>query len=215
MNPLSAIAVLLFGAVLSSSSGSPEARSDAIDNVAESYVKLCLTLGLYDTDFVDAYYGPPEWKPAPLPEGEARTIPVAELCGMADGMVAELDAVDTAGLADIEKRRVKFLRAHILSAKARIELVGGKKMSFDEESNALYGAVAPPVDVDSLEAALAELESLVPGNGELAVRVEAYRADFVIPKDRIDTVFSAAIEEARNRTRAHIELTEEESFETE
>ena len=216
MVKLIVIAVLMLGAALSSCSGSdPEAQRTAVNRVAESYVKLSLVLGQYDSDYVDAYTGPEEWKPAPLPEGEDNVIPAAELAANADALVAELDAVDLCALTDLEKRRVKFLRAHILSMKARAELVGGKKMTFDEESRALYDAVAPPCDVASLDAALAGLEALVPGEGELASRVEKYREDFTIPKDLVDPVFARAIEEARSRTLPHIPLPEGESFDTE
>ena len=34
-----------------------------MNKIAESYVKLVLNAGLQDPDFVDAYYGPEEWKP--------------------------------------------------------------------------------------------------------------------------------------------------------
>lgn len=46
--------------------------------VAESYVKVALAVGQHDADFVDAYYGPAEWKtevepgPITLPEIEHR-----------------------------------------------------------------------------------------------------------------------------------------------
>ena len=30
--------------------------------IAESYVKLVLAVGQHDANYVDAYYGPPEWK---------------------------------------------------------------------------------------------------------------------------------------------------------
>ena len=30
--------------------------------LAERYVKLVLALGQHDADYVDAYYGPPEWR---------------------------------------------------------------------------------------------------------------------------------------------------------
>ena len=30
--------------------------------LAERYVKIVLALGQHDADYVDAYYGPPEWK---------------------------------------------------------------------------------------------------------------------------------------------------------
>ncbi len=33
-----------------------------MNNIAEDYVKLVLNIGQYDADFVDAYYGPEEWR---------------------------------------------------------------------------------------------------------------------------------------------------------
>jgi hypothetical protein len=206
--------VLIGIAVASCGTGTVE-QGDTIGVVAESYVKLTLELGLYDPDYVDAYSGPPEWRPAPLDSGNAREFPRDELLERADELLASLDDVDTERLDDLERRRLRFLRAHIASARARIELVGGKNMSFDEESRALYDAVAPPCSIDTLEAALRELELLVPGTGDLAVRVEAYRAQFIIPKELIDTVFTAAIAEARRRTTHHIVLPDGESFDVE
>ena len=127
------ITALMLGAALSSCGGSdPAAQRAAVDRVAGAYVKLSLVLGQYDPDYVDAYTGPEEWKPAPLPEGEDHVIPAADIAMKADGLVAELDAVDADALSDLEQRRVKFLRRHILSMKARAELVGGKKMTFDD-----------------------------------------------------------------------------------
>jgi hypothetical protein len=210
------IATLMAGAALSSCGGSgPEAQRAAVDSVAESYVKLSLVLGQYDPDYVDAYTGPEEWKPAPLPEGEDHVIPAGDIAADADALVTELDAVDLCALSDLEKRRVKFLRAHILSLKARAELVGGRKMTFDEESKALYDAVAEPADIAALDEALAGLEALVPGEGDLSSRVEVYRDGFTIPKERVDVVFTRAIEEARGRTLPHIPLPEGESFDKE
>ena len=216
MTKLLFIATLMLVASISSCNGSdPQAQRAAVDRVAESYVKLSLVLGQYDPDYVDAYTGPDEWKPAPLPEGEDHVIPAAELAAKADGLVTGLDAVDVSVLSDLEQRRVKFLRAHVLSMKVRAELVGGKKMTFDEESKALYDAVAEPADIAALDEALAGLDALIPGEGELSSRVEIYRADFAIPKDRIDAVFTRAIDEARSRTLPHIPLPEGESFDKE
>jgi hypothetical protein len=215
MTRLLAFAILTLSAVIISSCSKPEAGREAIDQVAESYVKLCLDLGRYDPDFVDAYHGPPEWKPEPLARGQEHALPVAELCRQADAMIASLDAVNLDRLPDTERRRVRFLRAHIASAEARIRLVGGAGMSFDEESKALYGAVAPRCDTEALDGVLERLDHLVPGDGELAERVNTYRARFEVPKDRIDAVFAAAIAEARRRTMTHMELPEGESFDTE
>ena len=37
--------------------------ADVMGPLAERYVRLVLAVGQHDPDFVDAYYGPPEWKP--------------------------------------------------------------------------------------------------------------------------------------------------------
>ena len=37
--------------------------TDHLETVAESFVKLALALGLHDQDYVDAYFGPAEWRP--------------------------------------------------------------------------------------------------------------------------------------------------------
>ncbi len=36
----------------------------AMNDLAERYVKLVLAVGVHDADYVDAYYGPPEWRAA-------------------------------------------------------------------------------------------------------------------------------------------------------
>ena len=209
-NPL--ISILICAAFISCGKVTVDQRR-AVDGAAESYVKLCLELGLYDPDYVDAYYGPPEWRPAPLDSGAASEFPRDRLLRSADELLSKLDCIDMEGFEEIELRRLRFLRGHVASLRARVELVGGRKMSFDEESRALYDAVAPSCDVDTLEAALRELEALVPGEGPLAERIEAYRGLFVVPRERIDTVFAAAIAEARRRTQSHIPLPDGESFE--
>ena len=43
---------------------SDDASAGSMNKIAEQYVRLTLAVGQHDTDYVDAYYGPPEWKPA-------------------------------------------------------------------------------------------------------------------------------------------------------
>ena len=35
---------------------------DPLRAIAERYVRLVLAVGQHDADYVDAYYGPPEWR---------------------------------------------------------------------------------------------------------------------------------------------------------
>src|SRR5687767_1207828 len=43
-------------------SGPNSKPNSTMDALAEQYVKTVLALGRHDADYVDAYYGPPEWK---------------------------------------------------------------------------------------------------------------------------------------------------------
>lgn len=50
-------------------------------------------------------------------------------------------------------------------------MLQGSRLTFDEESKALYDAVAPTLPASAFEATLAELATLIPaGSGSLADR---------------------------------------------
>ena len=51
-----------------------------------------------------------------------------------------------------------------------------------------------------------------PGGGPLVDRYDAWRRAFVIPRERLDTVFKAAIDACRARTLAHVQLPADEHF---
>src|SRR5215208_5384951 len=57
-------AILVSGLLASACHRSPDITPAAMNTIAEQYVRLTLQVGQHDPDYVDAYYGPPEWKPA-------------------------------------------------------------------------------------------------------------------------------------------------------
>jgi hypothetical protein len=184
--------------------------SFAMNRAAESYVKLVLAVGQHDADYVDAYYGPPEWRT----DAEAHKRPLGEIRSEAEALIVAVEA-HAPGKdqgAEIERLRHAYLLRQLQSMVARIDLVSGKKMTFDQESKALYDAVAPTYGAAHFQQILDQLEKLVPGDGSLPERVEAFRQRFVIPRERLDAVFKAAIDECRKRTAQHIELPAGESF---
>jgi hypothetical protein len=181
-----------------------------MNRIAESYVKLVLAVGQHDTDYVDAYYGPPEWRK----DAETRKRPLAEIRAEAESLIAALQSSPQGG-DELSRLRHQYLLRQLQAMTARIDMLSGKRLSFDEESKALYDAVAPTQDASHFQGVLDELEKVVPGDGPLAERVEAFRQRFVIPRDRLDAVFRAAIDECRRRTSEHIELPPSESFEVE
>ena len=76
-------------------------------------------------------------------------------------------------------------------------------------------AVAPAFPESHYKALLDDLGRLLPGAGKVSDRLERYRQSFVIPKEKLDAVFKAAIAEGRRLTLQHISLPSTESFSVE
>ncbi len=185
------------------------AENDSMNALAERYVKLVLALGQHDTDYVDAYYGPPQWRK----DAEGAKRPLAEIDRDAAAVEAALAAAKPAQSAEeILRLRHEYLTKQLSALRARVSLLGGKTLTFDEESKALYDAVAPTHADSEFDAVLKMLESRLPGQGALSDRYDKFRSQFTIPKDRLDATFKAAIEGCRSRTLAHLSLPAGESF---
>jgi hypothetical protein len=202
---------LLIGLLCGCRASVPAANPVALDTVATRYVTLALGLGRHDPNYVDAYYGPASLKAA----ADAESLQVAEVGGLADSLIRILgDTVP--GYADSMVRlRHKYLRTQLGSMAARARMLGGQRLSFNEESRALYD-VSPPRFADAhFDSLLDRLDSLLPGRAPLAERFQKFRDGMVIPAERVDTVFRTAIAACRARTRTRMQLPEGERFDLE
>ena len=179
-----------------------------MNTLAETYVKLALAAGVHDGDYVDAYYGPPEWRTA----AEAAKLPLAEVRQQVQAAGAALARIDTVGFDAMERLRHASLGKQLQALAARLAIVAGEKLSFDEESRLVYDTVAPTHDAAHYDAVLAELERALPGKGTVAERYQAFRNQFIIPSAKLDAVFQAAIAAARERTLKHIPMPANERF---
>ena len=186
-----------------------------MNRIAESYVKLVLAVGQHDPDYVDAYYGPAEWKTAVEAQGKR---PLDQIRSEGAALLAEIQALKPPAAGDdarMQKLRHDYLIRQLESLVARVDQLGGKRMSFDEESKALYDAVAPHNTEAYFQEAIDELEALLPGEGAVGERFDRFRQKYAIPADKVDAVFQAAIAECRRRTAPHVQLPAGESFVTE
>src|ERR671938_340262 len=64
----------------------PPPTAHGMNRIAESYVKLALAVGTHDADYVDAYYGPPEWKA----EVDSAKPALAEIGARAEALLKRL-----------------------------------------------------------------------------------------------------------------------------
>ena len=185
--------------------------TDPFGDIALRYVKLVLAVGQHDADYVDAYYGAPELRKA----AEADKLTLATIDSQAQALEREINgaALPTGkDAADLWALRKQYLQRQTAALRARVAMLQGKKLTFDEESQALYDATAPRHTEAEFASIIKKLEGLIPGTGTLINRYEQFKADFVVPKDRLDAVFQAAIRACRDRTRQFVELPPSESF---
>ena len=108
--------------------------------------------------------------------------------------------------------RRDYLKRQLEALRARVRMLEGAKLTFDEESQALYDAVAPAHPDSYFEATLKEIAPALPGDGPLVDRYDAFRSRFIVPADRLSRVFDRAIAECRERTLPHVQLPANESF---
>jgi hypothetical protein len=188
------------------STGDAWATED-MNAIAERYVHLVLALGQHDPDYVDAFYGPPEWKTQAEKEKKSLDAIGAE----AVELIAALAKTPIAG-DDLLQFRREYLQKQVAALAARVRMLKGEKFKFDDESRALYDAVAPTFQDSHFDQIIKQLDAKIPGEGPLWERYEKWRKPFVIPKEKLDAVFQAAIKECRARTLAHVALPPNESF---
>src|SRR5438046_2351512 len=187
---------------------------DPLNPVAERYAHLVLALGQHDPDYVDAFYGPAEWKTNAEKEKKSLDAIGAE----AAELMATLAKSSDAPSDELLQLRREYLQKQISALGARVRMLKGEKLKFDDESRALYDAVAPTFPDSHFDQILAQLEAKIPRKGPsrtgglLWERYENWRKPFVIPKGKLDTVFQLAIKECRARTVAHVALPPNESF---
>lgn len=180
-----------------------------LDDIAQAYVKLALEAGEREPGFVDAYAGPPEWQAAA--KANPRTIP--ELIAAAKALKAKAQAVPAAKLPPMEQRRRTFLIAQLTAAETRLRMDAGEHFTFADEADGLFGYRPTLKPLAEYDPVLQRIAALVPGDGDLATRVEAYQDRFVIPNDKLRPVMEAAIAECRRRTLPHLPLPAKERFE--
>jgi hypothetical protein len=186
----------------------PQHLNKELNNIAEPYTKLVLAVGQHDADYVDAYYGPKKWSE----EAKIEKKPLSAIKKAALLLKTKLDEIDSSQNKEILRLRHQYLQKQIASLISRVEVLNGKKLSFDEEAKAYYDVDPPFFPEEYFQKLVGELNSLLLGNGSIPERVETYRRQFTITPDKIDKVFNAAIFECRQRTKKYIKLPENETF---
>lgn len=174
---------------------------DETNQVAEQYVRLGLSLAAHDPLPI-FFFGPEEWRT----EAGKQKKPLGELKAQVDRLIAHMQAVQSPEEPSDAERHAALM-GRLISMRTRIDmLMGHFPESFEEELRLMYGVTVPRRDEAHFLELTSRLDKLVPGEGELAVRVERFRDQFRIPVDRLEPVMIAAMDECHKRTVGKLEL---------
>lgn len=178
--------------------------ADILEQQARDYVVLALELDRVKDGEVDAWFGPPEL----ADQAQRRQVGLDDILADATTLATEVRTATDPGTAS----RRQALATRIDHLAAVTALAGGTdKPAFADELEQLYGLSLPAGGTD-YSLILQELDALLPGRGSLAFRIASFRNKLVVPADRRQAVFEAALAACRRRTLAHWQLPADESL---
>jgi len=173
-----------------------------IEPIGRDYLRLALRIERHFEGFVDAYYGPAELKAQVEAEG---TRPITDLRRDAAALC------DAIAQAEMDAARRDYLTRQVTAMQTVLRRLAGEEMSLAEEVRGCFDVVPRRTDESEFEAGQRELDTLLPGAGDLMTRLADWRKQFDLPAERILPVMQIAIGEARRRTAALFDLPEGES----
>lgn len=181
---------------------------DLLDRIAEDYVRLCFYIARYEPGYVEFYYGPAHLRQ----EAESNPRTLDQIYILTLSLTARLGVFAQDSIDRQSELRRKSLGGQVEAARGKIASLQGTVRAFDEESAQLFGAIAPSYPEGYFKEVAGRIDALLPGSGPVAERLNAFRDGFMVPPERLEGVFQAAIAEARGRTARHVSLPAGESF---
>ena len=187
-------------------------ETSGLDQIAEDYVRLGLAIGQYDPDFVDAYYGPDSLKPVTVKQA---VFPKDSFLNASNSLLRKLSAYSGKDTDEDVSRRANWIAGQLIATRRRIRIFSGEYASFDTEAKELFGIVPPSFTEDHFKSLVKQLDHLLPGKGTVNERFQSVANRFIIPRNKLDTLYAVAIAESRKRTLKHYKLPPTQDFRVE
>ena len=152
-----------------------------MNTLGERYVRLVLAMGQHDADYVDSYYGPARWRE----EAESERLPLAEITVRAAALARDLAANALPSAADaLSRQRHQHLTRQLEALRGRASMLSGTRLTFDEESQVLYDAVAPPHTAAEFDAVHSVQRAKDVGSVHEIISAERLRPELIAAVER-------------------------------
>jgi hypothetical protein len=178
--------------------------SPQIDPIAQEYLSIAFGIERLFPGYVDAYFGPPEIKESAL----AGDVPNAELLlDRAQILGQEIEA------APFETQRRQYLAVQVRAMIALCGQLAGETEPYRDEVRDFFDIEAARTPEALFDEAIAALDDLLPGDGDVRDRMMVWRQGYEIEPEIAGTLIDLIAGETRRRTAAFVELPPDEQVE--
>ena len=174
-----------------------------IDPLIEEYIKLSFAMEEYIPGYIDAYFGPEEWRIQAVQEGK---LPLNVL----KDRIAKL--ADNISNANMDEQRRDFLSRQITAMQMSQRLLAGERVSLADETEALYDIRPSWVDEAQFIEAQKELDQFLPPGNSLVERMEAWNKSLEISIDKAKELVLHVTKRLREITYQKFDLPKDETF---
>src|SRR5918995_569075 len=168
-----------------------------LDPFGREYARLSFAIERHVPGFIDAYLGPDDVRaaldsdPAGHPQGHALVSPA-------------LDATEG---------RKGYLTKQVEAMLATARRVAGEELPYREEVQLLFDIEPKATPEGIYDAAISDLDTLIPGDGPIAERMVTWRHSYAVPPETARRLVDVILPELRARTQEFVDLPEDESIE--
>jgi hypothetical protein len=173
-----------------------------MDGIAREYLLIALAIDEIEHGIVDSYYGPPDVRE----EARSSNAGAAALAGRAAALRNRLgDETDDA-------QRALWLDRQLLGLETIARRLAGEQLPYLVEVERCFDAVPEPTPPEDYARTRAELDELLPGNGDLRDRLAERERQLTIPVDRLPALIEWVAADLRAAAAARWSLPDGEQL---
>jgi hypothetical protein len=173
--------------------------------IPQRCIQLALALDRHIPGYIDAYFGPPEWKEQNLAHGPR---PIDELVREAAELAAAIKQEPA-----FEDQRRDYLSRHVTAMQTSLRLLQGEPLPLAEEVTLLYDITPTWIDEREFEEVHRQLADLLPPGASLFERLDQRKRSIEISYAQAEPLLPMITQRLRKLTRARFPLPADESFE--
>jgi hypothetical protein len=175
-----------------------------VDPISRDYVTLAFGIERHVPGFVDAYFGQEEVKEAALAGEPAAPV---DLLGQANDLLQRVNG------GSYPEQRKGYLTVQVRGMIATCRKIAGDPLPYRDEVRESFDIEPDSTPETLFDEAIAELDALLPGTGDVNERMTAWRKHYEISPEVARTLIALISDEARRRTLAFVDLPAGESIE--